>query len=131
MSKIVDWLADSKGSFNVQIMDQTLDTCMIAVQGPKALAFCAGMFEADPSKLAYYYAAATRYQGDTAALAAYVQIVNCDFAMGRVEDAKSANVRAKSLLAKLPPLVSGCTLGLGGMFLAVYAALFARWYWMV
>jgi glycine cleavage system T protein (aminomethyltransferase) len=61
--KIVDWLADSKGSFNVQIMDQTLDTCMIAVQGPKALALCSGMFEADPSKLAYYFAVPTRYQG--------------------------------------------------------------------
>src|SRR5262249_59136120 len=61
--KSVDWLADSKGSFNVQIMDQTLDTCMIAVQGPKALGICAGMFEADPSKLAYYFAAPTRYQG--------------------------------------------------------------------
>jgi aminomethyltransferase len=61
--KIVDWLNDSKGSFDVQIMDQTLDTCMIAVQGPKALALSAGMFEADPSKLAYYYAAPTRYQG--------------------------------------------------------------------
>jgi aminomethyltransferase len=62
-TKIVDWLADAKGSFNAQIMDQTLDTCMIAVQGPKALALCAGMFEADPSKLAYYFAAPTRYQG--------------------------------------------------------------------
>jgi hypothetical protein len=38
---------------------------------------------------------------------------------------------AGRILGKLPPLVSGCTLGLSGMFLAVYAALFARWYWMV
>ncbi len=62
--KILDWLNDSKGSLNVQIIDQTLDTCMVAVQGPKALAMCAGMFEADPSKLNYYYAAPTRYQGE-------------------------------------------------------------------
>ncbi len=62
-AKIVDWLADSKGGLDVQITDQTLDTCMVAVQGPKALAQCAGMFEADPSKLAYYHAAPTRYQG--------------------------------------------------------------------
>src|SRR5262245_40426526 len=61
--KIVDWLGESKGSFNVQITDQTLETCMIAVQGPKALGICAGMFEADPSKLAYYFAAPSRYQG--------------------------------------------------------------------
>jgi glycine cleavage system T protein (aminomethyltransferase) len=62
-TKIVDWLAESKGGLDVQIMDQTLATCMVAVQGPKALAQCAGMFEADPSKLAYYHAAPTRYQG--------------------------------------------------------------------
>jgi aminomethyltransferase len=62
--KIVDWLADSKGKLDVQIVDQTADTCMVAVQGPKAMALCAGMFEGDPSKLAYYYALPTRYQGE-------------------------------------------------------------------
>jgi hypothetical protein len=35
------------------------------------------------------------------------------------------------LLAKLPPLVGGCTLGLSGLFLAAYSALFAQWYWLV
>ena len=61
--KILDWLADSKGSLNVQIMDQTLETCMVAVQGPTAMRLSAGMFDADPAKLNYYYAAPTRYQG--------------------------------------------------------------------
>jgi aminomethyltransferase len=61
--KIVDWLGESKGSFNVQIMDQTRDTCMVAVQGPRGLALCEGMFEADPAKLDYYFAIPTRYQG--------------------------------------------------------------------
>lgn len=35
------------------------------------------------------------------------------------------------LLAKLPPLVGGCALALSALFLAAYAALFARWYWMI
>src|SRR5438132_13619353 len=35
--KIVGWLEEHKGGRNVQVMDQTLDTCMIAVQGPKAV----------------------------------------------------------------------------------------------
>lgn len=61
--KIVAWLGESKGSLNVQIQDQTLDTCMIAIQGPKALALSQGIVEADPSKLAYYYATPTRYDG--------------------------------------------------------------------
>jgi aminomethyltransferase len=45
------------------MQDQTLSTCMIAVQGPKAIALCQSLTEADPSKLAYYYATPSRYQG--------------------------------------------------------------------
>jgi aminomethyltransferase len=61
--KIVAWLEESKGSFNAETQDQTLDTCMIAVQGPKAVELSRGLVEADVSKLAYYYAAPTRYDG--------------------------------------------------------------------
>src|SRR5262245_7127873 len=61
--KIVAWINESKGGLNVQVMDQTLDTCMIAVQGPKAVALCQGLTEADASQLAYYHAAPTRYAG--------------------------------------------------------------------
>jgi aminomethyltransferase len=60
--KIVAWLAEHKQSRNVQIVDQTLDTCMIAIQGPKALELVHGLTEADAEKLAYYYATPTRYQ---------------------------------------------------------------------
>ena len=38
---------------------------------------------------------------------------------------------AGRLFAKLPPVVGGCTLAVSGLFLAAYAALFARWYWLV
>jgi aminomethyltransferase len=61
--KILGWLAESKGGLNVDIRDQTTDTCMIAVQGPKAVALCQGLTEADGGKLSYYHAAPTRYQG--------------------------------------------------------------------
>jgi aminomethyltransferase len=61
--KILGWLAESKGSLKVEVKDQTLDTCMIAIQGPKAVAMCKDLTEADPSQLAYYYAKPTRYQG--------------------------------------------------------------------
>ncbi|HYT93370.1 MAG TPA: glycine cleavage system aminomethyltransferase GcvT [Gemmataceae bacterium] len=60
--KIVAWLAQHKGGRNVEITDQTFDTCMIAVQGPKAVALCAGLTDADPSKLGYYFATPTRYR---------------------------------------------------------------------
>jgi aminomethyltransferase len=61
--KIVGWLAESKGSFNVDVHDQTKDTCMIAVQGPQALDLCRGLTEADASKLDYYHATPTTYKG--------------------------------------------------------------------
>jgi len=61
--KIVAWLKEHTGALDVQMQDQTLDTAMIAVQGPKAIAACAGMFEADPAVLKYYFAAPTRYKG--------------------------------------------------------------------
>jgi aminomethyltransferase len=45
------------------MQDQTPTTCMIAVQGPKAVEMCKGLADVDPSTLAYYYAAATRCMG--------------------------------------------------------------------
>jgi aminomethyltransferase len=73
-TKIVDWIntmlpsptgrgAGGEGAMKVQMDDQTLSTCMIAVQGPKSVGLCHGLTEADPSKLAYYYAAPTRCFG--------------------------------------------------------------------
>ncbi len=41
-----------------------------------------------------YDDAAFRYQDDPAALVAYVQIVNANVALGRIEEAKAANERA-------------------------------------
>ncbi len=61
--KIVAWLAEHKGSRQVEVQDQTLATCMIAVQGPKAVEQCRGLVEAEVDRLAYYHAAPTRYQG--------------------------------------------------------------------
>lgn len=61
--KIVAWLAESKGTMNVEIRDQTMETCMIAVQGPKAIELCRGLTEADADKLGYYFATPTTYKG--------------------------------------------------------------------
>src|SRR5438270_7342298 len=59
--KIVAWLNEHKGDRDVQVVDQTLSTCMVAVQGPRAMEMCRGMFEADASALQYYFATPTRY----------------------------------------------------------------------
>ena len=49
-----------------------------------------------------YDAAALRYQDEPAALAAYVQIVNSYCALGKMDQARLANERAKTLLRRLP-----------------------------
>ncbi len=59
--KVVAWLQESKGNLNVDIRDQTMDTVMVAVQGPKAVGLCKSLTDADGSALSYYYAAPTRY----------------------------------------------------------------------
>jgi aminomethyltransferase len=66
--KIVGWIHDSRGTLDVSMTDQTLDTCMVAVQGPKALELSAAITDADASKLGYYFATPTEYRGKPAVL---------------------------------------------------------------
>ena len=49
-----------------------------------------------------YDTAALKYQDDSSSLAAYVQIVNSYCALGKSDEAKTANERAKWLLRKMP-----------------------------
>lgn len=55
-----------------------------------------------PEAISLYDTAAFRYQEDPSALAAYVQIVNAYCALGKMEEAKTANERAKWLLRRMP-----------------------------
>jgi len=61
-TKIVEWLEQHKSGKDVEITDQTLDTCMIAVQGPNAVEMCKGLTPADAGQLQYYYAVPTTYR---------------------------------------------------------------------
>jgi aminomethyltransferase len=61
--KILAWLGKHRNGLTVDVKDQTFDTAMVAVQGPKAVELVAGMFEADVAALKYYYATPTRYRG--------------------------------------------------------------------
>src|SRR4029079_17465848 len=60
--KILGWLEQHRTGLDVQIQDQTLDTTMVAVQGPKSVDLVAGLFADDVTKLKYYYAQPTRYR---------------------------------------------------------------------
>lgn len=55
------------------------------------------------SAVQLYESAAFRYQDDPSALAAYVQMVNAYCAMGKFEEARAANERAKILVASMKP----------------------------
>jgi aminomethyltransferase len=61
--KIVALLNQLAAGRDVQVMDQTTQTGMLAVQGPKALDLCRDLFDADIASLKYYTAAATRCRG--------------------------------------------------------------------
>src|SRR5262249_27382794 len=61
--KIVEHLQTHLAGRDVKMEDQTESTCMVAVQGPRAVELARGMFEADPAGLKYYHAAPTRYKG--------------------------------------------------------------------
>jgi aminomethyltransferase len=61
--KIVSWFAELKGTRNVGIDDRTTATCMIAVQGPRAVELIRGLTDADAGQLSYYHAVATRCLG--------------------------------------------------------------------
>jgi aminomethyltransferase len=62
-AKIVDWLAEHKGDRDVTVTDQTLSTCMVAVQGPRALEACRGLVPVELEGLGYYHAAPAQYGG--------------------------------------------------------------------
>jgi len=61
-TKIVSWLEQHKVGRDVQIMDQTTGSCMVAVQGPRALELVSGLVPDDLHSLPYYYARPTRYR---------------------------------------------------------------------
>jgi aminomethyltransferase len=60
--KIVSWLDNHRAGMEVQLQNQTFDTTMIAVQGPKAIELVTGMFADDVAELKYYYARPTRFR---------------------------------------------------------------------
>ena len=62
--KILTWLQAQSDGLYVEIGDQTFESTMIAVQGPKAVELVAGMFADDVSGLKYYFATATKYKGE-------------------------------------------------------------------
>jgi aminomethyltransferase len=66
--KILGWFDQSRGSLRVEIKDMTLETCMIAVQGPAALKLCEGLTDVKAGQLGYYFAAHGLCMGNQAVI---------------------------------------------------------------
>jgi aminomethyltransferase len=60
---ILAWIERHQGSRPLAIQDTTRESCMIAVQGPKALEIGRGVTPAAIESLPYYYASRTTYRG--------------------------------------------------------------------
>jgi aminomethyltransferase len=61
--KILGWLERRRGSRDATLEDETLNTAMIAIQGPKAAELIAGLFNQEVAGLKYYYATPAEYRG--------------------------------------------------------------------
>src|SRR3954447_2787431 len=59
-AKVLAWLAEQKQGRDVEGTDQTEGTCLVAVQGPRAVELCRDLTETAPASLRYYHAAVTR-----------------------------------------------------------------------
>jgi aminomethyltransferase len=63
--KIVDWIEAHRPE-GVEVQDRTLETAMIAVQGPQALPIVRPLSSVDPASLRYYHGAETQLAGHAA-----------------------------------------------------------------
>jgi aminomethyltransferase len=61
--KIAGWLDGHRDGAAVQLRDVTLDTAMIAVQGPRALEIARPLVQVDAARLRYYWGAHTEISG--------------------------------------------------------------------
>lgn len=61
--KIVDWLNERKAGPQLVFRDETMETSLIAIQGPKSVELVKGLFTDDVSRLKYYFGIQSAYRG--------------------------------------------------------------------
>lgn len=62
--KILAWIAEHRGPFDVQVEDLTFSHFMLALQGPRAEQILQPHLDLDLAQLSYYYGAHTRVSGE-------------------------------------------------------------------
>ena len=84
--KIVGWIRSLVGDAGeIRFSDQTLDTAMIAVQGPQALATVARLVDADLARMKYYTGTAARICGERCLVSrtGYTGEDGCEFVVAK------------------------------------------------
>lgn len=64
--KLLAWIKDHETGFDVACRDTTADTCMIAVQGPRAVEILAPLVSVDLTAMKYYTSVETGIEGEAA-----------------------------------------------------------------
>lgn len=79
--KIIAWIASHQPTPSVAVHDTTTQSCMIAVQGPRALEICRGLMPANLGELRYYFSKRTTYCGEnsTVSRTGYTGEDGCEF----------------------------------------------------
>lgn len=62
--KILNWIEQQRGRFHVTVDDETIATCMLALQGPCAAQLLQPLVDQPLDELKYYFACAARISGD-------------------------------------------------------------------
>lgn len=109
--KLVSWIQPRVGNYDVEFKDETTDTAMIAVQGPKAIDVADQLITGiQPSVLHYYEVGLGKWQ-DTAVTVSRTGYTGED-GVELIMKASAAEYVWKQLMDAIEPL-GGCAAGLG------------------
>ena len=108
--KIWDWLEAHRGKDNVELVDVTADTAMIAVQGPRAIEIARPILGIDPAALRYYHGTEAQIAGASGIVSrtGYTGEDGCELI---VPAETAAGLWSRLIDAALA--VGGCAAGLG------------------
>ncbi|MEZ6096372.1 MAG: glycine cleavage system aminomethyltransferase GcvT [Pirellulaceae bacterium] len=108
--KIHDWITRNIGDRSIQLNDRTLDTAMVAVQGPKACALIADMASINPADLTYYSGAYGTIDGHEVLISrtGYTGEDGCELIMEN-----DVAEKITTMIEDRAKAIGGCAVGLG------------------
>ncbi|WP_437206672.1 glycine cleavage system aminomethyltransferase GcvT [Planctomicrobium sp. SH664] len=108
--KIVHWIEQNRNGDSLNFEDRTLDTCMIAIQGPKSQELLQPLTDCDLASIKYYRAAQGTVMGFPAVISRTGYTGEDGFEI-TVDNAQGEQVWAKLMEAGEPDGIAACGLG--------------------